>query len=156
VTRQDLADEHWPYARSLAKPFKARLPRLRDEFDSAAALGLVEAALAFEPGRGAKFSTYARPRVVGRLRDAWRSHAGQPTPLPLEVEPAYHEPSPLDLADALDHRLRPLPPRNRTVCRLIYRDGLTQVECGRVLGLGQHRINEIHRESLALLRARLS
>lgn len=153
--RRALAAEHWPYARSLARPFRARLPRLRDEFESAAALGLVEAALTFEPGRGAKFSTYARHRVIGRLRSLWRSQVNRRVDLPILTEPSRIEPDQLDQVDALEHWLRRLPSRYASVCRLIYRDGLTQAEASRAIGLAPPRINAIHRQSLTLLEADL-
>jgi len=59
-------------ARKLAKSFKAQFPSHRDEFDSAAMLGLVEAAQAWDPARNVVFSTFARQRVLGSLLDVQR------------------------------------------------------------------------------------
>ena len=40
-----------PLARSMAKPYKANWPGVRDDFESAALLALVEAAESFDPPR---------------------------------------------------------------------------------------------------------
>src|SRR4051794_5854259 len=71
-TQQALAARYLPMARALAKPLKAAWPAARDEFESAACLALVEAAEAFDPSRNVKFSTFARYRIWGALRDVQR------------------------------------------------------------------------------------
>ena len=57
--QQTLALRYLPLARKLARPFKAAWPALRDDFDSAACLALVEAASSFDPERNVKFATFA-------------------------------------------------------------------------------------------------
>jgi DNA-directed RNA polymerase specialized sigma subunit len=47
-------------------------PGAQDEFESAALLALVEAAQAFDPTRGVKFTTFAHHRISGALRDLKR------------------------------------------------------------------------------------
>src|SRR5690349_18923074 len=73
AAQQELALRFLPLARSLARPFKMSWPSLRDDFESAACLALVESAEAFEPERNIKFITFARHRIWGALRDVQRS-----------------------------------------------------------------------------------
>lgn len=73
--RARLIDAHLPLARAVAARFGAAGPG-REDLNQAAALGLVEAVGAYDPARGAAFSTFAVPRILGEVRDALRRHAG--------------------------------------------------------------------------------
>jgi RNA polymerase sigma factor (sigma-70 family) len=63
---------HIALAVRIARRMAAPCPRLAEEFESAALLGLAEAAAAFDPGAGASFATYAAIRIAGAIRDAAR------------------------------------------------------------------------------------
>jgi RNA polymerase sigma factor (sigma-70 family) len=76
VTPEGLAADHFEWARRIAAKLTANLPAFADEAESAALLGLWEAARNFDASRGLKFKTFAGPRVVGAIKDAMR--AGQP------------------------------------------------------------------------------
>jgi DNA-directed RNA polymerase specialized sigma24 family protein len=67
-----LAEAHLGLARSIAAKYAAKLPRLADDLESAALLGLWRAALDFDPGRGVPFRAYARLRIAGEVRDLLR------------------------------------------------------------------------------------
>jgi RNA polymerase sigma factor (sigma-70 family) len=73
ASQQQLATKYIPMARSLARSFKTEHPQLADDFESAALIALTRAALHFDPGYGVKFSTYARRRIVGALKDELRA-----------------------------------------------------------------------------------
>ncbi len=167
---RELAAEHLAFARALARPFKEQYPDEWEEFESAACLGLVEAARDFDPGRRIRFGTFSALKILGKLRDVRRER----------IRRTKHEAPELDLrrdraaggsivAEAVDHRppvadelgraedldahLRKLPPGHRRALRLIYLDGFSQAEAGRALGLSAPRIASIHLESLVMLGA---
>jgi len=71
---EELIREHAPWVHSLAQRMWARCPshiELRDLY-GAASCGLVEAAQAFDPGRGVSFESFAMTRVRGAMLDALR------------------------------------------------------------------------------------
>lgn len=171
AAQQDLATRYIPMARRLAWPLRMAWPASRDEFESAALMALVEAAEAYDPGRNVKFSTFARMRIVGALRDVqrrvappgWRSDAAHaPLVGPLQRESEMHgrvlgqEPdAPVGAAseavEAVEAWLRKLPPRHAAACRQIYLHGKTQTEAAAKLGCSQSRLCCLHREALAML-----
>jgi hypothetical protein len=67
-----LAEAHLGLARSIAARHAAKLPRLADDLESAALLGLWRAALDFDAGRCVPFRAYARLRIAGEVRDLLR------------------------------------------------------------------------------------
>ena len=69
--RAALVERHLPLARAVAARFGSLGPG-REDLAQAAALGLVKAVDAFDPGRGVAFSTFAVPRMLGEVRDALR------------------------------------------------------------------------------------
>ncbi len=169
--RQRLAERFLPLARAMAYPHKRAWPQAGDEFDSAANLALVEAAESFDPRRRVRFSTYARFRIRGALRDVkrslapggWRSNpAGAPLVGSLDEEPEFRgrvlnaEPDPpvgeaVAAIDEVERWLRKLPPRYAEACRCIYIHGMSQAEAARDIGCSQSRLSCMHREALAML-----
>lgn len=172
---QDLVLQYLPLARALARPLKTHWPHVRDDFDSAALLALVEAAESFEPERNIKFATFARYRIVGALRDLQRamidrksqyrdpSHTtnlndirsapadrGRGRVIGMEAAPPVG--AHLDRVDTLERCLRRLPSKHAQACRLLFLDGKTQVEAARILGFSQSRLSALRREALSLLR----
>lgn len=71
----DLVREHLPLVHHVVAEMITRVPRHvpRDELTSAALFGLVQAARAYDPGRGVSFDRYARRRMQGALLDDLRS-----------------------------------------------------------------------------------
>ena len=71
---QLLIENHRGYARALAAEILKKLPphAERDELESAADLGLVEAANAFDSSRGVQFRTFAYYRIRGAVYDCIR------------------------------------------------------------------------------------
>ena len=70
--QQGLAAQYIPLAQQVARPLQAHWPHLHDEFASAALFALVEAARTFDSARNVKFTTFARYRIWGALRDVQR------------------------------------------------------------------------------------
>jgi RNA polymerase sigma factor (sigma-70 family) len=163
--QQGLAVKYLPMARALAKPFKEQFPDIWEEFESAACLALVEAARSFEPEREVKFSTFARQRIWGGLRDVRRDHLsrarheyhapegtvkGMPIIEELAVE-RHGVGEEMEAVEAVESWLRKLPRQHAEVCRLIYLDERTHAEVARYLGFSPSRITYIHLEALAIL-----
>ncbi len=153
--QQDLAARYLPLARSLSQPFWRAWPSSYEEFDSAACLGLVEAARTFDPTRGVKFGTFVRHRILGSLRDVQRGlmaprprRRGKDTPA---ANPPPDVGAELEASDEVVSLLRQLPRRHAAACRGIYLEAKTQNEVARDLGCSQSRLSVIHRESLAML-----
>jgi RNA polymerase sigma factor (sigma-70 family) len=168
--QQALALHYLPLARSLAKPFKKAWAPYWDDFESAACLGLVEAAQSYDASKQVEFPTYARRRILGELRDVkrdmqlsgWRDtevpptveHLGRNTEEGGRVLGATPDPpvgKELEARDLVEHWLTRIPKTHANVCRSIYLESMTSREAGAVLGGSKTRINIIHQESLALL-----
>lgn len=73
-TQQKLVEQYIPLANKLAHKKKRSLPSFVDfeELQSAAYMGLVEAASRYNPDLGVEFSTYAYPRIFGAIQDYLR------------------------------------------------------------------------------------
>lgn len=169
--QQGLAERYLPMARSLARPHKRTWPAEWEEFESAALMALVEAAESFDAGRNVRFSTFARLRITGALRDVqrrmghtkWRvdsSHSvqdgGDVANLETYGQVVNTTPDPevgtsLETTDAVEAWLRRLPPKHAAACREIYLHGCSQVEAAHRLGCSQSRLSYLHREALAML-----
>ncbi len=172
--QQELAERYIPMARALAKPLKRLWPHVTDEFDSAALMALVEAAQSFDAGRQVKFSTFARHRILGGLRDVqrrlrlrgWRvdrtrskgpklvslssrsEQNGRVLTCDLEDPPVGSE---MEAVDEVERWLRKLPRRHASVCREIYLHGHSQLEAAERLGFSPSRLSCVHREAIAML-----
>lgn len=74
TTTQQLIEKYIPLANKLAFDRKKTLPKFVDieELQSAAYLGLTEAANRFDESRGISFSTFAYPRILGAIVDSLR------------------------------------------------------------------------------------
>lgn len=69
--RNRLIEHYMPLVRKISEIMARRLwPRVSaDELTSAGYDGLISAVGSFDPGRGVKFETYCRQRIVGAIRD---------------------------------------------------------------------------------------
>lgn len=72
---EDLVREHLPLTRYGVAEVAARVPRhvSRDDLESAAMFGLLQAAQSFDPARGIAFERFAMIRIRGALLDELRS-----------------------------------------------------------------------------------
>lgn len=174
-----LVAEHIPLARRIAGWWSRRVPAtLREEIESAALLGLVQAARRFEPP--GDFVAYAGARIRGAIQDEIRRHMpagqrrrdrGSPPPSPtLSLDQLIEDGtagaaeacawSPEDASDQLDGRraladlaplLRRLDRRQRLVVRL-NAEGRTERAIGEILGVTESRVCQILRSARRKLR----
>lgn len=70
--RSALADQYYPMAAAMSRPYRLAWPRARDEFESAAGMALVLAADRYEFDRNVPFPLYAARWITGALRDVQR------------------------------------------------------------------------------------
>jgi len=90
---EKLITENLLFADAQAAIFKRKLPFVGyDEFQSAAYLGLVEAANRFDPSRDTSFKSFAYVRIIGAIKDylreiSWGSRRFIQTMSPLPLEP---------------------------------------------------------------------
>ena len=124
-------------------------------------IGLWQAILHFDPGRGCTFSTYAgraiRNQIWLAVERAWKKEGGLEAVRAREslsgiVSAWQHE----QVRQALAEELACLPERLRQVIVLVYGlDGQTPrllAEVGQQLGLSGERIRQLRNEALVLLR----
>lgn len=71
--RHAIIEEHVPLARAVARRFTLE-PENFDDLFQVACVGLIRAVDRFDPQRGAAFSTYAVPTIVGELQRHVRDH----------------------------------------------------------------------------------
>jgi DNA-directed RNA polymerase sigma subunit (sigma70/sigma32) len=162
-------------AEAIASRYARRFPRHEADIVSAAFLGLVQAAGRFDPACGALFTTFARPRVLGAVRDALRDllpvgcrRKGSERPENPFVSlgsPGLSEPSSGDLpvgweAEAEDEVIRlsrGLPGQYAVAVRTYYLDPRAETfrDLGELLGVGMSRANQLICESHEMLRGGL-
>jgi RNA polymerase sigma factor (sigma-70 family) len=161
-----LFESHLRHATLSARRIARRLPRCvrREDVEAAALCGLWRAALAWDPGRGLLFWTYAAWRVRGEVLDALRADVGlgrsrlhaPPRLYPLPdglASPPDPRPALADLRDRLAPLRRLLPWRGRVLLRLVYDEGMTQDAAACVLGLSACYLGALHARALAAMRA---
>lgn len=133
------------------------------EFISAAHAAVLDAAVAWEPSRGASLETYAylrlktklmrvRNKIVARDRLGIESLDDPESPeVPDGSDPVGHR---LEIHEEAESILGALWGRERDVMALLYLDGLTTAEIAARTGMHPTTINGIHRRALAKLRQR--
>ena len=170
--QSDLAGRYVPLARLLARPFKDAWPTETADYDSAALLALVEAAIKFDPLRNVQFATYARFRVLGALRDVRRKFAkeGYPRELPNVPRAFHYIPGPYERGllmmtspetpvdevvasiEQVEHWLNTLPARHARACREIYLNYRSQEQLAAEFGCAKSRISNLHAQAMDILR----
>lgn len=157
AAQRDRVSRHWDWAARMTGRFLKSFPRHRELILSAAALGLVQAALAYDPAlnRDDNFEAFAYLYVRGRVLDDLRREARRDRErLAALTDGAYLDPPPAcEEHEAFEARLRGATPRQKAALRLVYRDGLTQEEAGAALGVCKSTAcNSVH-QGLKALRA---
>jgi RNA polymerase sigma factor (sigma-70 family) len=169
--QRELATRYMPLARAIALEVLNKTMRY-DELEAEAFAALVEAARGFDPGQGVDFSVYARPRIVGALRDyrrfllyrAWEVRSSKKPEFErmrtVEVrqgwivgkEPDRPVGQQAELSEALASVLGRLPPPEATACRLLYLEGKSGAETAHALNCTEGHVSRLRGEALEHIR----
>jgi RNA polymerase sigma factor (sigma-70 family) len=138
-----------------AKATAARYARLcsvnREDAESSAIWGVVQAARGFNPDRGGVWKRWAGLHMKGEIKDLIRGSRPKLRVHWPEGEPEANSPS------GVDEILEELPEGNmRDICRLVYEDGLSQSAAGRELGFSEKHGCYLHEKAISILRERLA
>ncbi len=81
--RNALIEYYRPFAASVARKIKARLPKTVEigDLEGAGDVGLIQAVQGFDPSRGVPFEAFCEHRVKGAILDELRRHDWLPRPL---------------------------------------------------------------------------
>lgn len=163
-------------ARRVAVRFSQLSPWLFDEFLSAAHMGVIAAAMSFDPAAGASFRTYAAHQIRGSCMDAFRrsrpiGYRRVKGGLPFEIKticstdnwryandfhPKYHDEPCADEIDEVEWATATLPARNREIVRRYFTvAGVTMATEARRVGLTKTGVSMAVKASLATVRERL-
>ena len=171
--QQQLATRYLPLARSMAARLAGELSCVKEDFEAAACLALVEAAQGFEIERQLDFVTYARPHILGALYDLRREmyvsgcrikHACRQMPEFVRLVPDLEErhrivdgerEEPIgalvESRDLIETWIKHLPRRHAEAIRQIYIDGQSLQETARRFGCSASLMSRLHQEALAML-----
>lgn len=147
----------------------------REDLESAALVGLIDAVDRFQPDRGVPFEAYAALRIRGAILDELRRvdqrgrtadapaqslsldkllAAGRALiPAPDELNERHEDD---DLRMRVETALRALPPRQRELLSRYYGDALTLREAGKRMGISEARACQLHGRAIYNLRRSLS
>lgn len=163
-------------AQATARWFARRWRWLRAELESAAMLGLVEAAASYQAPMAVRFITHAARRVRGACQDAVRNaypkgyrrharqvtfavvpvHGSDPGDYANEFHPKVHDEPWLDEIDEIEWLTATLPARNREIVRRYFTAaGVTMATEARRVGLTETGVSMAVKASLATVRERL-
>lgn len=171
LSPQDLFDRHQDVARSIARQWVQRRPRLwglKEEIDQAALCGLWDAAQRYDATRGRTFNTFASIRCKGAIKDYLRTLWGREDKLCLQKHfendhvsldaymrarqsphirvyepPAPVQPDRLLLADQVRWLLRSLSERDAQIVAGYYMDGLRMSEVAARAGISESRVSQV-------------
>lgn len=176
MTWQALATEHLPLAKRIAARMARRMPMDPGDIESAAMLGLVQAAQAFKPEVGGNFPAFAETRIKGAIQDEARATdhlsrdhrkklkaSGEAGPTHVDFESIGERVSArapgaeevLANVEEVRKAMRHLPRKMQTVVRMHFLDGLTLRQVGEHLGFTEARACQIAAEAAERMRYRL-
>lgn len=161
MTTNELIVSHIYLAQRLARHKKKKLFSVSyDELESAAYLGLVEAANKYHSELSTPFHVYATPRILGAICDYLRELAWGTRSQPHTAEEIFEDSHPSstieeksELFDKISKRLSSL---NRRVLRLYYMEEFKIGEIAEQMGVHQSRVSQILSESRSCLRCQWS
>lgn len=170
--QRELVRRYLPMAQRLARQSGAKMVA-QDELEAEAYAALVEAARSFDAGRGVNFAVYARPRILGAIRDYRRFlfHAnwkGEQHASPVfervqirddmagrvitMMEPDLTRGPGFEVAEEAEAIIRRLPQAEAAACRLLYLEGKTCGETAETLGCSKGYVSRLHSEALERIR----
>lgn len=143
-------------AAALSARYRRRYRQCGDCIDSAALLGLCEAAARFDPARGVLFTTFARPRVEGCIMDAvgkWldsRRQRLRPLDAPADSRAPDHP------RDRFEYLIRSLPADLRVLMRQRFLLDMTAAEVAAETGASESTVHARFVRCTRSLRARVA
>lgn len=166
--RNRLVTEHLAWAHRIAAKVAKKLPTwfLPEDLTGAAEIALVKTADEYRSYQRTPFKAYALRRVRGACFDFARRkeyrERGHESLTPGDIEGVKHEaidpgPSPERLAEleqlkGIWQHVGLLKPRQATVIRAMYGEGLTNQETARFMHVTEGYVSQLHAEALAVLR----
>jgi RNA polymerase sigma factor for flagellar operon FliA len=173
-----VTQDHLCWARAMAREKARGDEGLYQDLESAAMLGLAQAARSWRPDGGAAFRTHAYKRMHGAMADELRKRdhlprsarqavsaglaedPGPPTPLSDELVDELVDPTlaleHVETAALLRDAIHALPDRERFVMWLRLEDELPLREIGQLLGVTESRVSQIATKALERLREQLA
>jgi RNA polymerase sigma factor (sigma-70 family) len=169
--QRDLVVRYMPMARTLASQSQGQAVDI-EELEAEAYAALIQAAQTFDESHGVNFAVYARPRIVGALRDYRRFlfHAnwkGEPSESPvfqrlsstddlhgqiIGRQPEAPVGQNFELPEAVQSAIRLLPHSQAVTCRLLYIEGKSHDEIAQTLGCSKGYVSRLHQDALLRLR----
>jgi RNA polymerase sigma factor (sigma-70 family) len=139
-----LIEENLFLAKKIASDRKKSVPKFVDfeELQSAAYLGLVEAANRFDENRGIAFSTFAYPRIFGAVLDYLRQNC-KFEKTTSETEMVQAKSKNVDENDLFEHIFKEFNKYDRDILRSYYIVGNSMKEIGQEYGLSESRISQL-------------
>jgi RNA polymerase sigma factor for flagellar operon FliA len=173
-----LVEAHLPQVRMFARRVTRGLPANidRNDVEQICAIGLMDAALRFDPARNIRFWTFASRRMLGAVQD----HLRDMDPLSRDMRQAVRDghlvhqeisiedvaaqayrradPRPLQDATADASKVGPLVrtlPRRERLAVVAWMHGRTAASVARRLGLSEARVHQLRMVALGRIRAQL-
>lgn len=149
IEQQNLVVSHLPLAQKIARLSQKKYTFLNfDELESAAYLGLSEAALKYNPDLGASFETFASCRIFGAIKDYMRELSWGSRNNPVKTESfefqedsVYNEIE--DRSDVFDKIIEPLSSINKKILQLYYVEEVKMKDIADGMGVHESRISQI-------------
>lgn len=154
----EIVARHGPFALRVAARLVAD-PLLAEDVAQEAMVRAWSQAHLFDPGR-ARFTTWLYRIVVNLCIDQRRRVSPEPMPEDLDpIDPAAGADEMIATRErgaALARALNELPVRQRAAMTLVYDEGLSGAEAGRILGLSAKAVERLLARARAFLRQRLT
>lgn len=151
IDQQNLVVTHLSLAKKLARISKKKSTFANyDELESAAFMGLSEAAGKYDPSLNVTFETYASCRIFGAIKDYQRELSWGSRNNPVKTESveshdfSYTEP---ETSNTFDKIVNPLSSTNARILRLHYVDECKIREIADDMGVHESRVSQILSES---------
>jgi RNA polymerase sigma factor for flagellar operon FliA len=161
--RNALVESHIGLVRAIARSIHRLLPPAfeLDDLIQSGLIGLIQAAERFDPSVHPSFDALARFRVRGAILDSIRRREyrntvhGELPDLPSESESIEDAIAQREQAKRITTAVNELPPREKQVIELRYRQELTMAGVGAALKLRKTRAIQLHHRAICRLQQML-